>query len=176
LDSLTGTAASVSGSLIFGIGTQGNNGLGSAKVLMVDSGGRLTTDYKTSTLTHSFIDSGSNAYYFPDDTITKCPDNSVAPKFFCPSSTLNLSGTIVGSNGASSAVNFSVANAVSLFSGNTTVAAAAGLGASITSVSTGSSDLSQTFDWGLPFYYGRSVYTAIENQNTSGGMGPYFAF
>ena len=32
------------------------------------------------------------------------------------------------------------------------------------------------FDWGLPFYFGRSVYTAIENQNTSAGMGPYFAF
>ncbi|MGG2367973.1 DUF3443 family protein, partial [Salmonella enterica] len=34
-----------------------------------------------------------------------------------------------------------------------------------------------TFDWGLPFHYGRSVYTAIEGKNTSdGGMGPYFAF
>jgi hypothetical protein len=176
LDSLSGTAASVGGSLIFGIGTQGNNGLGGAKVLTLDSAGRLTTDYKTSTLDRSFIDSGSNAYYFPDTTIKSCPDGSVAPKFFCPGSTLSLSGTIVGANGATAIVNFVLADAVSLFTGKTTVAAAAGLGAPITSVNSGSSDLSHTFDWGLPFYYGRSVYTAIENQNTSGGLGPYFAF
>jgi hypothetical protein len=33
-----------------------------------------------------------------------------------------------------------------------------------------------SFDWGLPFFYGRTVYTAIENQSTPAGVGPYFAF
>ena len=32
------------------------------------------------------------------------------------------------------------------------------------------------FDWGLPFFYGRTVFTAIENQSTAGGLGPYFAY
>jgi hypothetical protein len=32
------------------------------------------------------------------------------------------------------------------------------------------------FDWGLPFFYGRTVYTAIESQATPAGVGPYFAF
>jgi len=32
------------------------------------------------------------------------------------------------------------------------------------------------FDWGLPFYYGRTVYTAIENSTTAVGTGPYVAF
>jgi hypothetical protein len=32
------------------------------------------------------------------------------------------------------------------------------------------------FDWGLPFYFGRTVFTAIESQNTPAGPGPYFAF
>jgi len=32
------------------------------------------------------------------------------------------------------------------------------------------------FDWGLPFYFGRSVFTAIEGKATPGGPGPFFAF
>jgi hypothetical protein len=32
------------------------------------------------------------------------------------------------------------------------------------------------FDWGLPFFYGRKVYTAIESRNTPGGVGPYWAY
>jgi hypothetical protein len=34
----------------------------------------------------------------------------------------------------------------------------------------------QSFDFGLPFFYGRSVYTAIEGRNAGGTTGPYFAF
>jgi hypothetical protein len=82
--------------------------------------------------------------------------------------------------GAGSAVvNFSVANADSLFSGNTIVAALSNLAADSTQVGSGSDsgfNGNNSFDWGLPFFYGRSVYTAIETRNTSGGVGPYFAF
>jgi hypothetical protein len=182
LPAVSSTAASVSGSLIFGIGTQGNNGLGTASVLTLDAAGALTTDYKTQALNQSFIDSGSNAYYFPDSSINTCPpppDTSThAPGFYCPASTVNLSATLVGANGVSSSINFSVADANSLFSTNSTVAAAVSLAAPSTSVSADGSTFNgaQTFDWGLPFYFGRNVYTAIENKNTSAGMGPYFAF
>jgi hypothetical protein len=184
LPAVTGTAVSVSGSLIFGIGTQGNNGLGTATVLMLDGSGSLTTNYQTQTLTQSFIDSGSNAYYFPDPngTIHVCPpppDTSThAPGFYCPATTLNLSATLVGTNGVSSSVNFSVADANSVFSTTSTVGAAASLAAPSTSVSADGSTFSgtDTFDWGLTLYYGRNVYTAIETKNTSAGMGPYFAF
>jgi len=183
LPAVTSTAASVSGSLIFGIGTQGNNGLGSAKVLTLDGAGALTTTYKNQTLGQSFIDSGSNAYYFPDSSIKTCPNDNTtrAPGFYCPATAVNLSGTLTGNgvaNGVSSSVNFTVADANGLFSTNATVAAAATLAAPSTSVSADGSTFNgaDTFDWGLPLYYGRNVYTAIENQNTSAGMGPYFAF
>ena len=179
LPTISSTSSMVNGSLIFGIGTQSNNGLGSAKVLTLDNIGALTTDYKTQTLSQSFIDSGSNAYYFPDTTINVCPDSSSAPQFFCPGTTLNLVATLVGINGVSSSVNFSVADANTLFTSATSrIAAAVNLAAPSTSVSADGSTFNgtATFDWGLPFYFSRNVYTAIENQNTSAGMGPYFAF
>jgi hypothetical protein len=33
-----------------------------------------------------------------------------------------------------------------------------------------------SFDFGLPFYYGRRVATALEGKTTTVGTGPYFAF
>jgi hypothetical protein len=35
---------------------------------------------------------------------------------------------------------------------------------------------STIFDWGLPFFYGRNVYAAVEQQSTPGGSGPYIAY
>jgi len=174
LPTVNGTTSSVSGSLIFGIGTQGNNGLGNAKVFTLDDSGSLSTTYNNTSLSHSFIDSGSNAYFFPDSTIRLCGSN--AKGFFCPTATLNLSATIVGRSGTSAAVSFSVTSAETLLSTGKVVAAASNLAGSSADINTSNGSLSQTFDWGLPFYFGRNVYTAIETKNTSAGMGPYFAF
>jgi hypothetical protein len=33
-----------------------------------------------------------------------------------------------------------------------------------------------SFDFGLPFFFGRNVFTAIEGKSTSGGPGPYVAY
>ncbi|MBV9914238.1 MAG: DUF3443 domain-containing protein [Sinobacteraceae bacterium] len=167
-------APSVSGYLVFGIGTQGNNGLGNAKIYDVDpSSGAFTTVFSGQSLKHSFLDSGSNAYFFSDapSSLPTCTDNAA---FYCPSATQNLSATIQGSSGTSATVPFSIANADSLFSGASMVAALSNLGGPISSTSGfGATDV---FDWGLPFYYGRTVYTAFEAHTTSAGNGPYFAF
>ncbi len=172
-------AASVSGSLTFGVGTQGNNALGSAAIYTVDPNlGSLKTTYQSTNLTDSFIDSGSNALYFPDSSIATCASNTAAPGFYCPPSTLNLTATIQGLNGTSAPVSFSVANAVSLFSTSSTVTAASNLAAPSTTASGGSDQFngSTSFDWGLPFYYGRTVYTVLEGRTAGGTAGPYFAF
>lgn len=162
-------AASASGSLVFGIGTQANNGLGAAAVVGVDpSTGNFTTIYNGNTYAGSFIDSGSNALFF-QDSMTVCASISAAPGFYCPASTKNVSATIQGANGATALVNFSVANAAALLTNNPGFAAFGNLAAP--------EFVANSFDWGLPFFYGRNVYTAIEGAGTPGGpTGPYVAF
>jgi hypothetical protein len=168
LPAVSGPQASVSGSLIFGIGTQSNNGLGGAKVYTVDASANFVTTYNNQSYNQSFIDSGSNGLYFLTSGITGIPVCSDATSFYCPTTTKNLSAVNSGSNGgASGTVNFSVANADALFKNNPN--------ASVFDQLAGPNSLSG-FDWGLPFFYGRNVFTAIEGRNTPGGTGPYWAY
>jgi len=172
----SGGVASVTGSLIFGIGTQSNNSMATGtQILTVDSStGTLGTTYKGTSLTDSFIDSGSNGYFFPDSTITLCSDNS---GFYCPTATLSESGIMMGANGTSVTVNFSVVPESSYLNSATVIAAAPGLaGNNATNDTSNGFNGSTSFDWGLPFHFGRNVYTAIENHTAAGVAGPYFAF
>jgi uncharacterized protein DUF3443 len=168
LPPVSGAEPSVNGSLVFGIGTQSNNGLAGATVytagsLTSSSPGNFATTFNSASMT-SFIDSGSNGYFFPDSSITVCSDNS---GFYCPSSTQNLSATNQGVSAGSGTVDFSVANADSLFS-NANDSAFGDLA--------GPAPTGGDFDWGLPFFYGRNVFVAIEGTNAPGGTAPYWAY
>jgi hypothetical protein len=151
-----------SGSLIFGIGTQTNNGLGSAQILTADSNAEFSTTFQGTT-TSAFIDSGSNALYFAS-TLPTCSSETY---FYCPSSLQNFTAQMIGVSGTTVTVPFSVINAQALPSTFAAVNDLAG--------PTGSG-LNGFFDWGVPFLYGRNVYFAIEGRVTPGGTGPYFAF
>lgn len=160
-------AISVRGSMIFGIGTQGNNALGNAQVIPVDPNtGTFTTLLNLLSYTNSFIDTGSNALFFADASIATC--SGTASGFDCPASTLSLSATNQGMSGAVSIVVFQIANADSLFSANPTFTAFGNLA--------GTNSDAAAFDWGLPFFFGRNVFVAIEGQNTPAGVGPYLAY
>jgi hypothetical protein len=163
-------ATSASGYLVFGIGTQSNNSLGSAIVLSVEPyTGQFTTSFEGHSLNGSFLDSGSNGFFFVDASITNCP-SSVGAQFYCPSSSLDLTATDQGANGNTSAVSFQVASLSQLSSANFARNDVAGSGSSIAGLG------SDYFDWGLPFFYGRSVYVAIEGLAAGSATGPYFAF
>jgi hypothetical protein len=165
LPAASAPAATLTGSLVFGIGTQSNNALGTATVYTPDANGNLTTTYKGASYNTSFIDSGSNGFFFLDSTITGLTAcGSAEPGFYCPSSTANISATNQGSNGASGPVSFSVADAATLFSQNDSVFSDLG------------GPAPGMFDFGLPFFFGRNVFTAIEGKSTSGGAGPYWAY
>lgn len=163
LPTVNGSAATVNGSLVFGIGTQSNNGLGGATVYAVNQNADITTQFGSPSYP-SFLDSGSNGIFFLDSTTTGIPECSSGDGFYCPSATQNLKATNMGSNGSSGQISFSVGNADSLFTN-------------------GDSAYSQiggpnpgAFDWGLPFFYGRNVFTAIDGQSTPQGTGPYWAY
>jgi hypothetical protein len=158
---------SVSGSLVFGIGTQSNNGLSGAKVYTADADGNFTTTFNSTPYAESFIDSGSNGFFFPS-AITQCPSNSNEPGFYCPATTQNLSATNQGANSVSGTVDFSVADAQTLFA-NPSNSAFNDLGGTL-------SGTFGAFDWGLPFFYGQNVFVAIAGANTPGGAGPYWAY
>jgi hypothetical protein len=158
-------AVTTTGSLIFGIGTQSNNALGSARILTTDANGNIQTLYNGQTYGQSFIDSGSNGYFFLDSATTGlpiCPDTS---DFYCPSSPVSVSATQIGANRISVPVTFTVDNADTLL-GNLALSVFPTLGG----------PSAGNFDYGLPFFFGKRVYTAIEGQSTPGGIGPYWAF
>jgi len=174
LDSVSGAQTSVSGSLIFGIGTQTNNGLGSATVYALDPGlGNFTTMFNGQTYSDlAFLDTGSNAIYFLDSTTTNIPVCTDATFWYCPTTTQNLTATNQAfGGGASGPVNFVVGNADTL-TANENDAAVNGLAGPSNSPPM----FPFAFDWGLPFFYGRKVYTSIEGQNTPAGTDPYVAY
>ncbi len=160
-----GGATTLTGTLIFGIDTQTNNSVGSATVYAADSRGNFTTTYKGTVLTSSFLDSGSNGLFFPDSAIPLC---SGTRGFYCPPSTLSLSAVNTSANGAATGpVNFTVENLLALAS----TVRAASVGGSI-----GRNPRLRFFDWGMPFFYGRTVFVAIEGATTQHGTGPYWAY
>ena len=164
---------STSGTLTFGIGTQSDNGVGSAVVQTQNSDGNITTVFDGASYSSSFIDSGSNALYFLNSTTTGLPACKVSVGFYCPSATQYLSATNMGANNRSSPVDFAVANADSLPAPNWIFGDVAG------NSSAGGSQgglPSLYFDWGLPFFFGRTVYVAIEARSTPDGTGPYWAY
>ena len=170
-----GGAATVSGSMIFGIGTQSNNALGSAQLYTADVCGNISTtfngtkysDSSTSCSGGTYFDTGSQGLYILDSSalnnIPECSDNM---PFYCPTSTMNFTATNTGGNGTSAQVSFSIANADTIF--KSTNAAFNNLAGS---------NSGGGFDWGLPFFFGRNVFVGIQNQNSPTGVaGPYWAF
>jgi Protein of unknown function (DUF3443) len=167
--SLPGVAApgtTLSGTLLFGIGTQSDNVLGSAQIYTVDPNyGTFVTLYQGSQFGSSVLDAGSDGYFFTDATIPTCTDQ---PGFYCPPSTLPLTATIQGTNGAMADIAFAADNADVDFATNAVVLPnLAGPTAS---------NAADVFDWGLPFFYGRSVYVAFEAGSAAGVAGPWVGF
>ena len=91
--------ASLTGTIYFGIGTQTNNGLGSATVLATtnsasDMGaGLVTATYNGQSLPDSFLDTGSNLYLFADNGIATCTDKTYNG-YYCPTTPVQVSPTI----------------------------------------------------------------------------------
>ncbi|HEX7506640.1 MAG TPA: DUF3443 family protein [Polyangia bacterium] len=164
---------SVSGVLTFGIGTQTNNGLGSATVLAIDQMDYFSTTFPVGGTPYtSVLDSGSNGLFFLNTALTNltmCTSSGLSA-WYCPASTTSFGATLSSFNGASpTTVVFSVGDASKVSAS----AAAFDMAGPVPGFPNDTAGLG--FFWGLPFFYGRSVYTAIEDKVTP-GVGSYFAF
>ena len=158
----------LTGSLIFGIDTQSNNVSGTETVLTVDSDAELLMTFNGATLANSFIDSGSNGIYFNDTALAPCTAKGLTD-FYCPSSTVTLGLSIQGTNGVmANNLTFAVANTQTMLNANPTF--------NVFPELAGTNPNQGSFDYGLPFFYGRRVAVAIQGATTTVGTGPYIAF
>lgn len=165
---VTGGSGGIAGQLILGIGTRANNTVSASAVTYfpADQNGNFKTTFDSQVLTSSFIDSGSNGLFFPAPSgLTECEATSNANGFYCPANATSYMATQQGATGtATQSITFSITNASSFVNSGYSVASA--LGGTFTGV----------FDWGLPFFLGRSIYVGIDKKSSNLGTGPYWAY
>ena len=181
-------ASEVAGTFTIGIGAGASNVPGAVGVFPADvygatdgKGADFLTIFNGDTYgttvngKQAFLDSGSNALYMPTAAgLTLCSDSA---DFYCPASAVNLSATIEGYFGVNggpgtpaAVVNFSIGNADAL--STSSHSAFNNIGGPAGSIA--------GFDWGLPFFFGRTVYVGIAGKtatiDTVSKVGPYWAF
>ncbi len=164
---LSAGTISVSGILVLGIDTKPNNASSGATLYSTDEFGEIVT-ILNGIFYNSIIDSGSNGLFFSAPSRGLLPDCTVNTDWFCPSSVTTLSAT---NEDASLVVNSDVFFQIRNFDTLT--------GSSNNVFSNIGGFTPNFFDWGLPFYLGRSVYVGIEGTSSnlgSGTLGPYFAY
>lgn len=162
-------APSAAGTMTFGIGTRSNNALGAATVLATDNNGNLATSFQGTNYTGTILDSGSNGIFFLDDktlNIPLCADGNSG--FYCPTAPVSFSATnqsaAAGGAASTAPAQWTIANAQDLFNtGNATFINLGGPNPG-------------GFDFGLPFFLGRSVFVAINGQSVGSITGPFFAY
>ena len=161
--SATTGAATVSGMVLFGVGTKLNNTPDAGvAAYATDNIGYITTKWQSTTYnsSNSFLDTGSNGLFFPNTTspvISTCSSGS-ANGWYCPAATKDLSAQICDYSTSLScaSVNFQIVSASTLFATGNYVFST--LGAPNTS----------DFDWGLPFFLNRTVYIGFDGKSATG--------
>jgi hypothetical protein len=171
-------AAVVRGRLVFGIGTQTNNQLPSGSNILFVQTDPNRSDYLyvqttvgSQTYPNSYIDSGSNGYFFDSASLSQaCVAAAKDLNWYCPAAQQNLNAVITGADGLTRSVSLSIGNADLMFAvTNSSNTAFPTLGGAAGAANPGA------FVWGLPFFYGKSVYTSIWFQRLS-EKGPWYTF
>jgi hypothetical protein len=122
--------------------------------------GEFITVFNGKTYSDSFIDSGSNGLFFPNSLHLNTDSNDWY------TTTQSLSATMEGYSGTpSGTVSFQIGDADTLLASSDNVF-----------IELCGTNPSGSFDWGFPFFLGRSVYVGIDGKTSSLGTGPYWAY
>jgi hypothetical protein len=165
-------AATGSGTLTFGIGTQTDNALGSAQVYPLEiwtTGAYAGSSTIQSTFNGvaypAFLDTASPFTHFLDAATIGVPACSgTYALYYCPSSTTNFTVSNMGSGGTAVNASIAIGNAQTLLSGTSltafsNLAEISGTGASNDAV-----------EFGLPFFYGKTVFVGIAGKVAPTGV------
>lgn len=176
---------SVTGTMTFGIGTQADNALGSATLYSLDPCG----DFPTITFNNiaytdtscngtgsglgGFLDTGSTGLFVSDAAtlsflgISDCGQNTNGAGFYCvsPGTTATLSNIAISGNGVGSGTltSLNIFDATTLFKTNNAVFNDLGS-------DSGTSPSTDFFDFGAPFFIGRTVFIGIAGEAVPGGV------
>jgi Protein of unknown function (DUF3443) len=159
------------GAVVIGVATEPNNdpsfiSSGDTYHCVNSSSAAFYTNYKGQQIWQSIADTGSNMLLFQDSSLPQC-SITLFTTGYCPNPEANLTASLHGNTGTPQAVEFSVGNGSTLIaSGNSALDdLAAPIQLDVSSVE---------FDWGLPFFFGRSVFIAYGSSTStvcgSGGI------
>lgn len=154
-------AGTATGVLSFGIGTPPP---GKTVLTTTTNGDLRSATFAGRTVKYAYMDTGSNGYFFGNQGLGNMPACSDNP-FYCPATKQDMSVSLAGTSGEQATVPFSVDNADALFNGG---------GHAFANLA-GPADAS-TFDLGLPFFYGRTVYIGMDRRVFGSTSLPYIAF
>jgi hypothetical protein len=146
---------------------------------------------------NSFIDSGSNGFFIPTSSVNIPFDPNPTPNigWFTPSGTVNLTAGISSANTTTipgtpqTTIAFSIANADTVLfpangGANTAFNNLGGPSGGTCDTTVSGSQPANTsttgIDWGLPFFFGRPIYVALETTQLTVSpntyFGPFWAF
>jgi hypothetical protein len=161
--------ATLSGEITFGLATQADNALPltGLTVLGADSHGEFTATFNGGTTAlPALLDSATDSYAFDDPSIAACATGAFVG-YYCPvisPQSLFAVNTGAGANAAVNTVQFAIADPSAFVVGASAFMNLGGGGGST------------SFTWGLPFFYGRKIFIAIDQRSGGGFTGPYYAY
>ena len=167
------------GQMILGIGTRPNNSPTAGIVtLAANTRGEISSTYPGGGIDvplRARFDSGSPEMVLPAGTVPICLPNTRASGYLCPSDVVNATATMYGNaKTASTAVTFNIANAAAVLESKAVASSGLASALSITSYSSAVDSPFTVIDWGLPFFFGRSIYFGFEDRTSTLGKGPYY--
>lgn len=159
----------VTGLLSFGVNTNDQNTVSTSNQYPASLQGGLplfNANFSNNQY-YAFLDTGTNTFSMTNSEISAC--GSPYTDWFCPSSTTSLQINNINSNGQAVLANVSIANTLDLF--NTGNTAFNNIGTALPNSFGG-----QYIDYGLPFFFGKTVQIVFNGKSSNNGNGPFWAW